>query len=224
MARPDKTQRPWVALFDLDGTITYKDTLLPFLFGFMWKHPMRLLRLWRAPPALWSYFLERDRGALKSRMIIMAMGGLKRVELSAFADEYVASLKGRGNLRPIALKVIATHREAGDKLVLLSASPDIYVEKIGALLGFEQTFCTELVWDGERLDGRLRTPNRRGPEKTRCLNQIKKLYEDLPVIAYGNATSDLDHMKKADSALLVNGDDAARKAARELDIPTGEWP
>jgi phosphatidylglycerophosphatase C len=224
MARPDKTQRTWVALFDLDGTITYRDTLLPFLVGFMRRHPLRLLRLWQLPAALWNYVLERDRGALKSRMIRMAMGGMRRETIEAWADFYVGGLERQGRLRPIALKVITTHREAGDKLVLLSASPDIYVPKIGAMLGFDQTFCTELIWDGERLDGRLRTPNRRGPEKTRCLNQVRKLYKDLPVIAYGNASSDLDHMRKADSALLVNGDAAARKAATALEIPTSEWP
>ena len=224
MARPDNAERSWVALFDLDGTITYKDTLMPFLFGFMSKRPLRVLRLWRVPSALWNYFLERDRGALKSRVIQMVMGGLTRAELDAWADAYVGNLERRGQLRPIALKVIATHRESGDKLVLLSASPDLYVPKIGALLGFEQTFCTELTWAGDRLDGSLRTPNRRGVEKTRCLNQIRKLFKDRPVIAYGNASSDLDHMKNADSALLVNGNDEARKAARALEIPTGEWP
>jgi phosphatidylglycerophosphatase C len=211
-------------LFDLDGTITYKDSLLPFLSGFMWKHPLRLLRLWQLPAAFWNYFLERDRGALKSRIIRMAMGGMPRNTIDTWAELYVGSLERRGRLRPIALKVIATHRQAGDKLVLLSASPDIYVPKIGALLGFDQTFCTELKWDGERLDGHLRTPNRRGAEKTRCLNQIRKLYKDHPVIAYGNAASDIDHLRKADSALLVNGDAAAKKAASAAEIPTSEWP
>ena len=37
---------PAVALFDLDGTLTWRDTLLPFLAGYACRHPTRLLRLW----------------------------------------------------------------------------------------------------------------------------------------------------------------------------------
>ena len=43
-----------------------------------------------------------------------------------------------------ALAALQVHRAAGDHLVLLSASPDLYVPLIGRLLGFERTLCTEI--------------------------------------------------------------------------------
>jgi phosphatidylglycerophosphatase C len=215
--------QPWVALFDLDGTLTWRDTLLPFLLGFLRRHPWRLLRLGPLPLALYGYWRDRDRGALKSRVIRMIMGGARRHVLETWAESFVSALKPRHKFRPLALAILETHRAAGDHPVLLSASPDLYVRDIGRLLGFELTLCTELVWSGDRLDGHLKTQNRRGEEKLRCLAWLREQYQDLPIIAYGNSASDLDHMRQADRALLVNGNGAARRLAAKFGIAVSNW-
>ncbi len=44
--------RRWVAVFDLDGTLTFHDTLMQFLASFLRRHPRRCLGLWRLPFAL----------------------------------------------------------------------------------------------------------------------------------------------------------------------------
>jgi phosphatidylglycerophosphatase C len=219
----DAASKPWIALFDLDGTLTWRDTLLPFMLGFLRRRPHRALGLWRTPAALWRYWRDRDRGVLKSSVIRMLMQGEKRGTLDAWAQTFVAGFKSRQRFRPVALAVLETHRAAGDHLVLLSASPDLYVPLIGELLGFERTLCTELQWQGDRLDGRLRTQNRRGEEKLRCLKWLREQYRNVPVIAYGNSASDLDHMREADRALLVNGDSAARRLAAKWNVAVSYW-
>jgi phosphatidylglycerophosphatase C len=215
--------RPWIALFDLDGTLTWRDTLLPFLLGYARRRPYRALRLWRLPLALARYWQDRDRGALKSSVIRTLMRDEKRSVLDAWAQNFVAELKRKQRFRPVALAVLEAHRAAGDHLVLLSASPDLYVPRIGQMLGFERTLCTEIEWQGDRLDGRLKTPNRRGEEKLHCLTWLREQYPDSPVIAYGNSASDLDHMREADRALLVNADSAARRLAAKSDIAVSYW-
>jgi phosphatidylglycerophosphatase C len=214
---------PCVALFDLDGTLTWRDTLLPFLAGYLIRHPHRLSALWRLPPALAVYTANRDRGALKSRVIRMVMGGDPRLSVEAWAEIFVGSLESRHLLRPAALAALEAHRAAGDHLVLLSASPDLYVPRIGRLLGFERTLCTEVLWRGDRLDGHLKTPNRYGEEKLRCLAWLRTQYPALRIVAYGNSASDLIHMRQADRAVLVNGNAAARRRAAGSGIPTAEW-
>jgi phosphatidylglycerophosphatase C len=215
--------KAWIALFDLDGTLTWRDTLLPFLLGFLRRRPHRALGLWRMPATLMYYWRDRDRGALKSSVIRMLMQGEQRATLDAWAQTFVAGLKSRQRFRPIALAVLETHRAAGDHLILLSASPDLYVPLIGQLLGFERTLCTELQWRGDRLDGRLKTPNRRGAEKLRCLKWLREQYRNAPVIAYGNSASDLDHLREADRALLVNGSSAARRLAAKWQVTVSYW-
>ncbi len=215
---------PRVALFDLDGTLTCRDTLMPFLTGYALRHPARLLRLWRLAPALIEYAVRgRDRGRLKSRVIGAVMGGDRRSEIEIWAESFVSALGPRRAFRPAALAALAAHRAAGDHLVLLSASPDLYVPLIGRLLGFECTLCTELVWQGDRLNAALKTPNRRGEEKLRCLESLRSKYPGFTVVAYGNSRSDLVHLRRVDRALLVSGNAAARRAAAKAGIPVADW-
>jgi phosphatidylglycerophosphatase C len=219
----DPAAKPWVALFDLDGTLTWRDTLMPFLWGYLRKHPRRVLGLWPVPGALLGYVRRGDRGELKSRLIRAVMGGEPRALIDAWADDFVAGMRARGRLRPVALGVLQAHIDTGDRPVLLSASPDLYVPRIGRLLGFECTLCTEVLWNGDRLDGHLTTPNRRGEEKSRCLEQVRARYPGMPVIAYGNSLSDVDHMQRAERALLVNGSAGARRTAQSRNIPVSDW-
>jgi len=216
--------RRWVAVFDLDGTLTWSDTLLLFSASFLRHHPWRSVGLWRLPFALIGFVARnRDRGRLKSRVIRMLMGGASRAVIDASADSFVSTLKPRHRLRPAALAMLEAHRAAGDHLVLLSASPDLYVPRIGRFLGFERTVCTEIQWCGDRLDGALKTANRRGAEKLHCLTWLRTQYPDLPIVAYGNSASDLDHMRHADRAVLVNGNAAARGLAARWGVPTADW-
>ena len=213
-----------MALFDLDGTLTHHDTLFPFLAGYLVHHPAKVLRLWRLVPALLRYALAgRDRGRLKSRAIRAVMGGDARPVIEAWAERFVAALHPKGAFRAAGLAVLEMHRSAGDRLVLLSASPDLYVPLIGRMLRFERTVCTEIRWDGERLNGALRTANRRGEEKVRCLEQLREEYAQAKVTAYGNSLSDIPHLERADRALLVNGNAAARRGAERIGIPMADW-
>jgi phosphatidylglycerophosphatase C len=225
MTSPSKTDpRPWLAVFDLDGTLTWRDSLLQFLASYLRRRPRRMLGLWRLPLVLMGFVMRNhDRGELKSAVIRLIMGGETRAFIDVCAESFVDSLMPLRRLRPAALAVLEAHRAAGDHLILLSASPDLYVPRIGRCLGFERTLCTEIQWQGERLDGALLTPNRRGAEKLRCLEWLRAQYPDLRVVAYGNSASDLDHMRHADKALLVNGSSAARGLAAQFGIPCADW-
>ena len=193
-----------LAVFDLDGTITRHDTLLPFLAGYLLRHPWRLPRLLLAVPALARYPFNRDRGAVKGALIHAALGGLTRERLERWSAQFAPRLLEHG-LYGEALDAIAQHRARGDRLVLMSASTELYVARLGEALGFDESVCTRLVWRANgRLDGHLATPNCRGEEKRRCLAAL--IARDAPqrVIAYGNAGSDLAHLRLAQQGFLVN--------------------
>ena len=81
------------------------------------------------------------------------MGGASRAEVADWTDEYVAGL-GDARILPGALAAIARHRAAGDRLVLLSASVDLYVPAIGRRFAFDQTICTEVAWQAGDWTGR----------------------------------------------------------------------
>jgi phosphatidylglycerophosphatase C len=193
-----------LAVFDLDGTITRRDTFGPFLWGFLWRRPWRLARALLALPAAARFTLNRDRGALKGAIIHALLGGAKRASIARWAERHVAELLAVG-LYAEALAAIAMHRARGDRLLLMSASTDLYIPLIGRALGFDEIICTEVRWRADdRLDGRLASANCRGEEKRRCLAAV--IARDAPgrVYAYGDSRADLLHMQLVQEAYLVN--------------------
>ncbi|MGH8135371.1 MAG: HAD family hydrolase [Steroidobacteraceae bacterium] len=211
-----------IAVFDLDGTITRRDTFMPYLRGWLRRHPRRGWTLTMVA-ALWRYVIGgRDRGRLKSELIIGLMSGASQAEVAEWSREFVAGLDGR-MLCPGGLEAIERHRHAGDWLVLLSASVDLYVPRIGARFGFDETICTGIAWCDGHLDGALTTPNQRGSEKLRCIESLRTRFPGTPIAAYGNSGSDLEHLRAVERPVLVNGSQGARRAAAQSGIPVADW-
>jgi phosphatidylglycerophosphatase C len=211
-----------IAIFDLDGTLTRSDTLFPYLAGFVGPRPARWLRLASVGAALLAYLAGRlDRDACKERIVRSCLGGAARAELAVYTDRFVTWLLGSG-MRNDALAVLESHRASGARLVLLSASPDVYVSAIAARLGFHECVCTELSWSAERLIGTFASSNRRAEEKSTVVRAIRQRAAGR-IAAYANSSSDLPHLELTDEPLLVNGSAAARRAAVARGIPCEPW-
>jgi len=213
-----------VAVFDLDGTITRRDTLYPYVWRYLARRPWRLARLLGVVPAALGYLLgHRDRGRLKEALLRHTLRGESRAAIAAWNAAWLPRVIER-ELLPGAVAALAHHRERGDLLVLMSASVDLYVPKLGELLGFGRVICTGVLWKGERLDGALTTPNRRGEEKARCLAQLRaELAPVASITAYGNSDSDLPHLRLAERGVLVNGGRRVRAEAATLGIECVDW-
>lgn len=212
-----------LAVFDLDGTITRHDTLIQFILGYLKSRPWRLFGFVLAIPAVLLYVLRvTDRGALKGSVMHWTLGGSSRSELDAWAATFVPRVLKDGVFKA-AMDQIAVHKRNGDVLVLMSASADIYVPAIARHLGFNEVTCTGVRWIGDRLDGRLTTANCRGPEKARRFGELRARYPGLATVAYGNAASDLDHLRLADRGVLVNGNEPARRRAVGFGVVCESW-
>lgn len=197
-----------LAVFDLDGTLSRHDTFFPFVLGLLRQHPGR----WPRVALLWipavGYFLRvLDRGALKGAILRCLFGGMPRSIVSAFARQYAARVVP-AELFAEAVAAFRLHLTSGDHVVVLSASPDLYVPDIARELGAHEVICTEIRWNGDLLDGRLASPNRRDHEKARVLETLRLRMPDLPVIAYGNSRVDLIHMYRCEHGVYVNADAA----------------
>jgi len=211
-----------LAVFDLDGTLTRRDTFVPYLQGWLARHPGRR-RIVRLVAAIGRFYaLGRDRGRLKSDLIRACMSGATRSDVRDWTETFVAGLDGR-MLNPGALAAIARHRAAGDRLVLLSASVDLYVPAIGLRFGFAETICTGVAWRGGLLDGALTTPNRRAAEKLRCIEALRLRFPRAEIAAYGNTAADLAHLAAVEHPMLVNARPKARRQAEKMGIATDDW-
>jgi phosphatidylglycerophosphatase C len=212
-----------LAVFDLDGTITRHDTLIQYVLGYLKTRPWRVFGFLLALPTVLKYLVgASDRGALKASVIHWTLGGSRREDIDAWNARFVPALLKHGVFKD-AIERIATHRRDGDVLVLMSASPDFYVPAIGRELGFNETTCTGVRWNGDRLDGALTTPNCRGEEKALRFEALCSRHPGLRTVAYGNAASDFDHLRLADRGVLVNGGDRTCRQAAALHLICENW-
>ena len=101
-----------LAVFDLDGTITRRDTFGPFLWGYLWRRPWRLPRFVLALPAAAKFILTRDRGAFKGAVIHALLGGATRASLARWAERYVAALVPRGLYAEALAAITAAYPES----------------------------------------------------------------------------------------------------------------
>ena len=215
---------PGLVFFDLDETITRHDTLLPYtLRHLLLRRPWRIPLLLGVVPPVINFILGRGaEGPVKQALIKATLGGIGRADIQAWTARFVPRVIAHGTFAD-ALKKVAEHRSRGDYLVLMSASTDLYVPAIARELGFNEAICTEVRWDGDRLDGTLTTPNRKGVEKARCFTAFRERHPGLATTAYGNSQTDLPHLRLADHGVLVNGSEKSRRQAQELGVSSVDW-
>lgn len=211
-----------LAVFDLDGTITRHDTLVRYVLGYLLRRPGRLPRALLVVPAALAFGLRLiGRGRLKSILLQATLGGVSRAEIERWTAEFVPRVLAGGTFAD-ARRAIAEHISNGDHLVLMSATVDLYVPAMARALGFHEAICTGVRWRADRLDGHLSTPNRHGEEKARCLRELRARHPG-EASAYGNAASDLPHLKLVEHGVLVNGSACARRAAARAGIACATW-
>jgi len=205
MAVPGEAQVV-VAAFDVDGTLTKRDCVVPFLVRVAgW--PRVLAASLRHPVLLVATSLGRgDRDRLKELVVGRLVRGRQRSALDAagrtFARDVVAQW-----LRPDTLARLRWHRERGHQVVLVSASLRAYLEPLAAevLGGVDAVLCTdvETAADGT-CTGRLQGGNCRGPEKSRRLSGWLG-DRAATVWAYGDSSGDAELLAMADHPVRVKG-------------------
>ena len=157
-----------VAAFDVDGTLTTRDCVTPFLRRVAGRRLATTLL--GHPVALAEALLHRDRDRLKE-IACSALRGLDAEEVdrlgASFAQEVASDL-----LRDDTTARLRRHRELGHTVVLASASLDPYLVPLGELLGVDAVVCTRARARRRRTaHGRARGGNCRGPEKARRVRE-----------------------------------------------------
>jgi phosphatidylglycerophosphatase C len=193
-------EKPVVAAFDFDGTITHRDTMFPFL-----RHAVGAAGFARAAilstPVLSAYALGwMANDVAKARTLARFIGGRDLADLQehgrSFARERLPRL-----VRPRALERLRWHQEQGHRCVIISASLDLYVEPWAASLEIDEVLCTRLqVNEAGCVSGALATPNCYGVEKLRRLERAFGPRGDYVLYAYGDSRGDRELLQAADYA------------------------
>jgi phosphatidylglycerophosphatase C len=214
-----------VVLFDLDGTLTRRDTYLAYLIGYLLRHPARLVHAPALAVAVLLYVCRRrDNTWLKITFLRLILGGEELGALEAWTRVFLDRVLTRG-MRARALETMAEHRAAGARLVLVTASLDFYARPLGVRLGFDEILCTRAAVDAEgRLTGALDGENCYGPSKRRCVEAyLMEHAPGRPVGLYTDHHADLPLLRFVESPVAVNPTRRLRRAARAIGIPVQRW-
>lgn len=214
-----------IAVFDLDGTITFKDTYVDFLVFCLKKRPTRILR----GGALVVYLLVHKAGFrsnhwLKAKFLGTVAGGLGGSELEEICQEFCAHTAAN-NFKPHALAELDRLRADGFQLVLATASFDFYVNGLYALLNMDYLLCSKAELDGDgRLTGALDGRNCIGVEKANRLRDlcVEQGWHRIE-LAYSDDIVDLPLFQMAEKALVVDPKPATESQADCLGYQVISW-
>jgi phosphatidylglycerophosphatase C len=186
-----------LALFDFDGTITTKDTFAPYLVRvFGWTRvKIAFASLGMNALMVAGGFSTRDR--FKERLLEQLFTDADYGRLETAGTEHAGHVVRW--YRPGALERIIWHRERGHRLIMVSASLDLYLLPVASSLGFDDLLCTEIERDGSRCTGRMKGRNCRAAEKVwRVERLLGRPLSDFEVYAYGDTAGDAEMLRRSD--------------------------
>ncbi len=203
-----------VAVFDLDGTLTRRDTSVPFfrflagggatvraVAGLAWTALPDLARAWREErgPDPLGGVLGRWEGWAHRRLVAALVAGRTVEDLDAAGRAFARSILDDG-LRPDAAGRLEEHRQAGHRVLLASASLEVYAAPLGELLGCDGVVGTRLHLRDGIATGGLDGLHCWGEEKLRRVRAVLAPGEEIRW-AYGDSRGDRALLEAAGRAV-----------------------
>ena len=218
-----------LAIYDMDRTITRRGTYTPFLFHMVFAcAPWRLIFLPILPFGLIAYGLKLiSRKGLKTFNQRMLLGSPKLQDIQPHIETYADKVLSK-NYFPLALEKIKADRLEGRRLVLATASYELYVNAIAERLGFDDVIATRLEVD----ESRHVLPKILGEncydeaklERIRAFLAEQSLVRDnLHIRAYSDHVSDAPMLEYADEAIATTPSPALRTLAKERGWEIVDW-
>lgn len=200
-----KTARPTVAAFDVDGTLTIRDCVRPFL-ELVGGRSRIVSSTLRRPAASAGALIRRDRDRFKEIVVGGVMRGRLVRDVEASGDRFADMVHDRW-LRGDMVQRLRWHQGAGHRTLLVSASLGNYLRPLARRLRVDDVLCTEPLLDGDRYGDGLAGRNCRADEKQRRLDLWLAEHGliDAEVWAYGDSTGDRELLARADHGFLVKG-------------------
>lgn len=186
-----------LTLFDLDGTLISCDSLWSFLTFTL--SPLALASgLFRLALPLCPLIPGFSRDRAKERLLAHFYAGWSRERLEA-AGEQLAERLIPDRLFPGVEQAIQEYVQKGFRVIVVSASPEIWSAPCAARLGAE-CIGTLLEFENGIFTGKFSSPNCTGEEKVLRVKSCIPEAADREIHAYGNSSGDLPMLRMANQS------------------------
>ncbi len=194
---------PDVAAFDFDGTLTEGGSVFAYLSALSGRATVLSAAVTLVPQLTHAALVGgpvADR--TKERLFERVLAGVPVERAEEVGIEFMDGHLER-HLRPTVQRRLDWHRLRGDRVVIVSASPEIYVRVAAHRLGADGVVATRLAVENGQLTGRYEGANCRGEEKLRRLRRWITEWGRSPTMvwAYGNSRGDLAMLRAADTGV-----------------------
>ncbi|WP_417504247.1 HAD-IB family hydrolase [Marinomonas gallaica] len=181
-----------IAFFDFDGTLTLKDSLLPFL-KYVRGRERFYLDMLQVSPWLAGYVLRIvPNDIAKSKLLSRSLAGMLKSELCKKGQTFCDGLSDSA-LNQMMVKRLKEHQAKGHMTVLVSASLDVYLDDWAQKMGFDACLCSRLEQDkAGYVTGRFMGENCYGDEKVHRIERfLSDTVKPIHSYAYGDTLGDL---------------------------------
>ena len=177
-----------LAIFDFDGTLTYKDSFLEFI-KFCYGKKAFYSGMLQLSPWLIAYMAKLyPNWKAKEKVLHYFFGGMPVGALQQKGEEFAKEVIP-GILRPKGVIALNNHIQAGDRVILVSASAEQWLAPWCRQLGIELLASCMEAQNGI-ITGRLMGENCYGPEKVSRLEKHLLLKDYKEVYVYGDSSGD----------------------------------
>jgi HAD superfamily hydrolase (TIGR01490 family) len=210
------------AFFDLDKTIIAKSSTFAFSRPFFQEGLINRRAVLKSSYAQFMFLLAGADAEQTERMrarITAQCAGWDIAQVTAIVEETLHDI-----VDPLvyaeATELIATHRERGDDIVVVSASGAEIVQPIAEMIGATHTVATRMVVHDGRYTGEVEFYCA-GENKVLAARELATQhgYELQRCYAYANSIADLPLLEAVGHPTAVNPDRALRREALQRDWP-----
>ena len=194
----------FTVIFDLDGTLTKRDTYVSFLLLCIKEFGLRRFSVIFLPLYVLLYKCGAITNArLKEIFLSKILSGIAIEQLKPVAEKFVSYLINKG-LNRAAIEILNVHLGQKNRVILATASFDFYTQRFAERIGIGQIVCTRSEVKNGVLKGRMLGNNCHGQEKARRIEELLNPSDWGASIFYTDHYSDLPLLKKAGKGFIVN--------------------
>lgn len=196
-----------LAIFDVDFTLTKRETFIELYLFMMRKNPRLIMHMPRSLKTAFFYLFKIYDAGKTKEAFGKFLEGIHQDEMQNVVKEFYEKRLSKIIYKD-AIDTIKKLKNQGYKIYLISASPEIYLNELYNIKEVDKIIGTKLRYENGMLRSIIEGENCKGEEKVRRLKEVLKK-ENINVdfqesYMFSDSLSDLPLFRLVGKPYLIN--------------------